>query len=98
MPAASPLFPEIYVEAYEAGVQGDVALCKKYDVLTEAIGKMLAMSKNLTAVNKFAISTLGYTDKRVIAPQDAISPEEEQNVLRQIEKIRRMHAELKASL
>ena len=40
----------------------------------------------------------GYTDKRVIAPQDAISPEEEQNVLRQIEKIRRMHAELKASL
>ena len=98
VPAASPLFPEIYVEAYEAGVQGDVALCKKYDVLTEAIGKMLAMSKNLTAVNKFAISTLGYTDKRVIAPQDAISPEEEQNVLRQIEKIRRMHAELKASL
>lgn len=98
VPAAAPLFPEIYVEAYEAGVKGDVELCKKYDVLTEAIGKMLAMSKNLTAVNKFAISTLGYTDKRVIAPQDTISPEEEQNVLRQIDTIRRMHAELKASV
>jgi dihydrodipicolinate synthase/N-acetylneuraminate lyase len=98
VPAAAPLFPEIYVEAYEAGVKGDVELCKKYDVLLGAIGKMLAMSKNLTAVNKFAIATLGYTDKRVIAPQDTISPEEEENVLRQMEVIRQMHSQLKASL
>ena len=98
VPAASPLFPEIYVEAYNAGVQEDLALCKKYEVIIEEIGNMLAMSKSVTAVNKFAISTLGYTDKRVIAPQDTISKEEEENVRRQMEKIRQMHAELKASL
>ena len=98
VPAASPIFPEIYVEAYNAGVQEDLALCKKYEVIIEEIGNMLAMSKSVTAVNKFAISTLGYTDKRVIAPQDTISKEEEANVLKQMEKIRRMHAELKASL
>lgn len=98
VPAAAPLFPEIYVDAYEAGLKGDVELCKKYDKLLGAIGKMLASSKNLTAVNKFAISTLGYTDKRVIFPQDTISPEEEQTVLRQIDAIRQMHTELKASL
>ncbi len=98
VPAASPLFPQLYVEAYEAGVSEDIGLCKKYEIILEEVGKMLAMSRSVTAVNKFAISTLGYTDKRVIAPQDLISPEEEQNVLRQIEKINRMHAELKASL
>lgn len=98
VPAASPLFPEIYVEAYNAGVEGNLALCKKYEIIIEEIGNMLAMSKSVTAVNKFAISTLGYTDKRVIAPQDTISKEEEEKVLRQMEKIRQMHAELKASL
>lgn len=98
VPAASPLFPELYVEAYEAGVSQDIDLCKRYEVILEEVGKMLAMSKSVTAVNKFAISTLGYTDKRVIAPQDIISPVEEQNVLRQIDKINQMHAELKSSL
>lgn len=98
VPAAAPLFPEIYVEAYEAGLNGDIALCKRYDIITAEIGKMLSMSKSITAVNKFAISTLGFTDKRVIAPQDTISPEEEARVLKQIEKIRQMHAQLKASI
>ena len=98
VPAAAPLFPEIYVEAYEAGRKGDIALSKRYEKVTAEIGKMLAMSKSVTAVNKFAISTLGFTDKRVIAPQDTILPEEEKRVLQQIEKIRQMHAELKASV
>ena len=98
VPAASPLFPEIYVEAYEAGMKGDIALCKKYERITAEIGKMLSMSKSVTAVNKFAISTLGFTDKRVIAPQDTISPAEEACVLQQIAKIRQMHAELKATI
>lgn len=98
VPAAAPLFPEIYVEAYETGLKGDIAQGKKYEKILAEIGKMLAMSKSVTAVNKFAISTLGFTDKRVIAPQDTISPEEEARVLKQIEKIRQMHAELKASV
>lgn len=98
VPAASPLFPELYVEAYEAGLRGDVALCKKYERIIEQVGRMLAMSKSVTAVNKFAISTLGFTDKRVIAPQDTILPEEEENVLAQIEKIRQMHQALRAEL
>ena len=86
------------MEAYDAGVAGDIELCKKYEVIIEEIGRMLAMSKNNMAVNKFAASTLGFTDKLVISPFEPITPEEEQNVLRQMEKIRRMHAELKASL
>lgn len=98
VPAAAPVFPEIYVEAYDAGVAGDIELCKKYEVIIEEIGRMLAMSKNNMAVNKFAASTLGFTDKRVISPFEPITPDEEKNVLLQMEKIRRMHAELKASL
>lgn len=98
VPAAAPIFPEIYVEAYEAGLSGDIELCQKYEKLLVEVGKMLGMSKNITAVNKFAISTLGYTSKKVTAPQDEISPEEEQKVLAQMEVIRQKHSELKESL
>lgn len=98
VPAASPVFPEIYVEAYEAGLAGDIELSKKYEVLLGEIGKMLSMGKSGFAVNKFAASTLGYTHKRLIAPLEATSLEEEQRILAQMERIRAMHAELKASL
>lgn len=98
VPAAAPLFPELYVEAYEAGLKGDIELCKKYEFVLEEVGKMMSMAKSNFAVNKFAVSTLGYTDKRVLAPLEPITPEEEKNVLAQIEKIRQMHQQLKAEL
>ena len=98
VPSIAPVFPELFVEAFEAGRSGDIGLAMKYDVLLRETSKILGMTKNATSANKFAISTLGYTDKRVIAPQDSILPEEEKKIIAKIAEVHEMHAALKASL
>lgn len=96
IPSISPLFPELFVDAYEAGHSGDINLAMKLDVLLRETSKILGMSKNATASNKFALSFLGFTDKRVIAPQDSVLPEEEQKIIRKIDEINKKYKELKA--
>jgi 4-hydroxy-tetrahydrodipicolinate synthase len=98
VPSIAPVFPQLFVEAFEAGRSNNLELAMKYDVLLRETSKILGMTKNATSANKFAISTLGYTDKRVIAPQDSILPEEENNIVAKIAEVEKMHAALKASL
>jgi len=98
VPSIAPVFPQLFVEAFEAGRSGNVELAMRYDVLLRETSKILGMTKNATSANKFAISTLGYTDKRVIAPQDSILPDEEKNIIAKIAEVNEMHAALKASL
>jgi 4-hydroxy-tetrahydrodipicolinate synthase len=98
IPSIAPLFPELFVEAYEAGKSGNIALAKRYDVLLRETSKIFSLTKSATSANKFALSTLGYTDKRIIFPQDPIMPEEEQAILQKIDAINQMYAELKATL
>ncbi|MDF2531319.1 MAG: hypothetical protein K0Q65_900 [Clostridia bacterium] len=98
VPSIAPVFPQLFVEAFEAGRSNNIELAMKYDVLLRETSKILGMTKNATSANKFAISTLGYTDKRVIAPQDSILPEEENNIMAKIAEVEKMHAALKASL
>jgi 4-hydroxy-tetrahydrodipicolinate synthase len=90
VPALGPLFPELFVSAYNAGRSGDLALARIYDELIRESSKILTTTANMTAAAKFAISTLGLTDKRVTQPQDTASPEEEARMLRQIEKVREL--------
>lgn len=92
VPALAPLFPKIFIGSYDAAVSGNINLAMKYNALVQATSKILALSPNMTAAAKFAISTLGMTDKRVLAPQDGVSPEEEQKILRQIEKVHELYA------
>jgi len=98
VPSIAPLFPELFVKAYEAGANKDIDLAMKYDILLRETSKILGMTKNATSANKFALSQLGFTDKRVIAPQDSIQPEEEQKIIRKIAEINEQYAEMKASL
>ncbi|MDF2890301.1 MAG: hypothetical protein K0R80_668 [Clostridia bacterium] len=98
VPSIAPVFPQLFVEAFEAGRSNNIELAMKYDVLLRETSKILGMTKNATSANKFAISTLGYTDKRVIAPQDSILPEEENNIIAKIAEVEKMHVALKASL
>ncbi|KOA18449.1 4-hydroxy-tetrahydrodipicolinate synthase [Clostridium homopropionicum DSM 5847] len=98
VPSIAPLFPELFVKAYEAGANKDIDLAMKYDILLRETSKVLGMTKNATSANKFALSQLGFTDKRVIAPQDSIQPEEEQKIIRKIAEINEQYAEMKASL
>lgn len=98
VPSIAPLFPELFVEAYEAGKSKNIELAMKYDVLLRETSKILGMTKNATSANKFALSQLGFTDKRVIAPQDSILPEEEERIIRKIAEINEQHKEFKATL
>ena len=91
VPALAPLFPEMFVDAYEAGISGDVARARRYNELIRESSRILGMSKNATAAAKYAISTIGYTDKRVLMPQDVVQPEEESAILRQIERVNALY-------
>jgi len=95
VPALAPLFPELFVKAYEAGRSKNIELAKKYNALIRESSSILGMTKNATAANKFAISQLGFTNKRVIAPQDMIAPEEEQKIIRQIAAVNELFAAMR---
>ena len=94
VPVLSPLFPELFIQTYQAAKAGDLARAKALDRLVQDSSRILAMTKNATAAAKFAISQLGYTNKRVLMPQDTIAPEEEQAILRKIDQVNQAFAAL----
>lgn len=98
VPSIAPLFPVLFVKAYEAGLSKNIDLAMKYDVLLRETSKILDMTKNGTAANKYSISLLGLTDKRVIFPQDTILPEEEQRIALKTEEINKKFAEFEKTL
>lgn len=87
VPALAPAFPKMFVSAYNAAKAGDIGLTKQYNRLIMESSKILGMTANATAATKFAISLRGFTDKRVIFPQDTISREEEENIRKKLEEI-----------
>ncbi len=97
VPALAPLFPELFASAYEAGRSKNIELTKKYDVVLRESSKILGMSKNATAANKYAVSLLGLTDKRVIRPQDTIQPDEEKQIARKVAEVNDLYAALRES-
>lgn len=81
VPALSVCFPELFVSAYEAASARDFRRAMAYNDLIRESSQILSMTKNATAATKFAISLRGYTNDRVIVPQDPIL-EREKAVIR----------------
>ncbi len=81
IPSIAPLFPGLFVAVYEAGRSGDIEKTMKLNDLMAETSKILALSKNATASNKFALSQLGFTHKRVIAPQDETTQADEDAIV-----------------
>ena len=88
LPSVCPVFPELFAEAYDAAVSGDVALTWEYDALLAETSKILGMSKNATASAKYAISLRGMINKRVMWPQDGTTPEDEARIAAQERKVK----------
>ena len=97
VPALAPLFPQMFRDAYEAGVSGDARRAWRYNELIRESSKILTLSKNMTAAAKYAISTTGLTHKRVIWPQDGTTPEEEARIDAQIARVNELYVKEKAS-
>ena len=95
VPALAPAFPEMFAAAYDAAASGNIAVAKEYNRLIRKSSSILGMSINGTAAAKFAISLLGYTNKRVMMPQDPIMPEEEEKIRTCYDEVNKMFEELK---
>jgi 4-hydroxy-tetrahydrodipicolinate synthase len=97
VPALAPAFPEMFVSAYEAARNRNVELAWKYNKLIGESSKILGMSRNATAAAKYAISLRGFTDKRVVWPQDFTTAEDEAKIREKVAEIDAMYSELKKS-
>lgn len=95
VPALGPCFPQMFEDAYKAAKSGDIALTWKYNNLIRESSKILSMSKNATAAAKYAISLRGFTNKRIIWPQDYTMPVDEEKIKQKVQEVDELYAELK---
>lgn len=98
VPALAPCFPELFVDAYNAAKSGNISLTWKFNNLLRESSKILGMSKNATAAAKYAISLRGFTDKRVIWPQDMTTPEDEVRIKEKVEEVDALYQNMKETL
>jgi 4-hydroxy-tetrahydrodipicolinate synthase len=92
IPSMAPLFPEPHLWMYEYGKRGDIAQTMACNDIISMISAIWPMSKSQTASTKYALSRLGFFDKRVIQPTEPILPEEERRIDAKIGEIRGMIA------
>lgn len=95
VPALAPVFPELFVSAYEAGKGKNIERIRRYDDLLMKSSAILGMTKNATAAAKYAISLLGHTRKEIIFPQDSITGSEEESIRMKVSEINREYSLLK---
>jgi len=87
VPSIAPLFPELFVAYYDAGSSGDFARTMALHEIILDTADILGMAKDPFSANKFAISLLGLTNKRVIRPVVAATPDEENAIRAKVEEI-----------
>ncbi len=84
VPGMASMYPKVFVEAYNASLTGDVELMRKFNKLICLAGSVYASAKNGTAAVKYAVSTLGFMNERILRPQDGCSAEEKEKIHRQM--------------
>ena len=88
IPSLAPLFPQAHLKLYEYGKAGDIENAMKWSAIVDEICKLYPMAKSQTASTKYAMSTLGFVDKRVCQPTEPITEEEMKRIDAHIEKLR----------
>ena len=88
IPSLAPLFPQAHLKLYEYGKAGDIENAVKWGAIVDEICKLYPMAKSQTASTKYAMSTLGFVDKRVCQPTEPITEEEMKRIDAHIEKLR----------
>ena len=76
VPSLAPLFPKAHIAVYDYGRARDIDNAMKWGAIVDEICKIYPMAKSQTASTKYAMSTLGFVDKRVIRPTEPITAEE----------------------
>ncbi|MDR2111989.1 MAG: dihydrodipicolinate synthase family protein [Candidatus Accumulibacter sp.] len=88
IPSMAPLFPEPHVMMYEYGRKGDIANTMACNDILSEISEIWPLSKSQTSSTKYALSRLGFFDKRVILPTEPTRPDEEKRIDEKIAAIR----------
>ncbi|MDD5832598.1 MAG: dihydrodipicolinate synthase family protein [Clostridiales bacterium] len=89
VPSLAPLFPKAHIMLYEYGKAGDIENAMKWGAIVDEICRLYPMAKSQTASTKYAMSTLGFVDKRVCQPTEPITEEEMKRIDEHIEKLRK---------
>lgn len=76
VPSLAPLFPKAHIAVYDYGRARDIDNAMKWGAIVDEICRIYPMAKSQTASTKYAMSTLGFVDKRVIRPSEPITAEE----------------------
>ena len=88
VPSLAPLFPKAHIAVYDYGKARDIENAMKWGSIVDEICKIDPMAKSQTASTKYAMSTLGFVDKRVIRPSEPITAEEMARIDAFIDKMR----------
>lgn len=87
VPSIAPLFPELFTKMYDYAVAGNIGKTLELNAIVAETQKILGLCKNATASNKFALSLLGFTHKRVIAPQDGTTEADERAITSKVDEV-----------
>ena len=87
VPTMAPVFYELYLKLYNTAVSGDMKKTFEINKTFLKACKLGGMAKSSIAANKYAISLLGLTDKRVAKPMEEVTPEEQVKIKAFVEEI-----------
>lgn len=83
----APVFPEIYVDMYESALRKDIDRLSLLSPLIERIAGINNLSTYAMSATKYAMSLLGFSDKRMIRPAEPVKPEEEIKIREAVQSI-----------
>lgn len=90
----APLFPEIYIDMYESSLRKDLDRLKLLAPIIERIAGINNLSAYSISSTKYAMSLLGFSDKRMVRPSEPVKPEEEVRIRREVQAINEEYAKL----
>ena len=87
IPSLAPLFPIPHLKVYEYGRAGDIAKTVAWGEILHQACTVYGMAKSQTSSTKYALSKLGFFDKRAIVPTEPILPAEEAAIDKRIAEV-----------
>lgn len=91
----APLFPEIYIDLYEASLQKNLDRLRLLAPLIEKIAGINNLSTYSISATKYAMSLLGFSDKRMIRPSEPVKPNEEIMIREAVQAINEEYERIK---
>jgi len=93
----APLFPEIYIDVYESSLKRDIDRIIQLTSFVQKISAINKFSAYGVSVTKYAMSTLGFFDGRVLKPSEPVKKEEEPKIREAIQRVNEEYKEFLGS-